>query len=151
MDDHTRSCTIFSHGCIVMWLHFFVVVHYVSGYCNNFYSTTDGCVFQCFIYHYNSYDGFSQGLSSFSSVRCGSGPAYAAGHKRCWSCCCTSTATSISDAFLGICQLCPGSLQVSFSFRGEPPTDLSIYIGICYGRYFLFSGSTVDAISPMEA
>ena len=43
-----------------------------------------------------------------------------------------------------------GSLQVSFSFRVEPPTNLSIYVGGCSGVCFLFSGSIVDAIFIYE-
>ena len=38
-----------------------------------------------------------------------------------------------------------GPPQVRFSFRVEPPTDFSIYNGVCYGVCFLFSGSTLDA------
>ena len=38
-----------------------------------------------------------------------------------------------------------GPPQVSFSFRVEPGTNLSIYVGVCYAVCFLFSGSPVDA------
>ena len=67
----TRCYIIFSHRLIVMYLLFFVVVHYVSGSCNYFYCTSDGCVFQCFIYHYSGYDGPSErptGTSAQSNV-----------------------------------------------------------------------------------
>ena len=39
-----------------------------------------------------------------------------------------------------------GPLQVSFSFRDEPPTDLLICVGVCYGIHFLLSGAMLDAI-----
>ena len=38
-----------------------------------------------------------------------------------------------------------GSLQVSFSFRVEPPTDF-ICIGVCSGVSFLLSDTMLDAI-----
>ena len=38
----------------------------------------------------------------------------------------TAATTSVPDAFSGICQLCHGSLQVSFIFRVQPPSDLYI-------------------------
>ena len=33
-----------------------------------------------------------------------------------------------------------GPPQVSLSFRVEPPTDWSIYVGVCCGICFLFTG-----------
>ena len=39
-----------------------------------------------------------------------------------------------------------GPPQVSFSFRVDPSTNLSMYVGACYGVCFLFGGSPVDAI-----
>ena len=39
-----------------------------------------------------------------------------------------------------------GPLQVSFSFRVEPPTDLLIYVAVCSGVHFPFSAAMLDAI-----
>ena len=39
-----------------------------------------------------------------------------------------------------------GTLQVSFFFRVELPTHLLIYVCVCYGVYYLLSGSILDAI-----
>ena len=39
-----------------------------------------------------------------------------------------------------------GPPQISSSFRVEIPTNLLIYIGVCYGVCFLLSGAMVDAI-----
>ena len=39
-----------------------------------------------------------------------------------------------------------GPLQVGFSFRVEPLTDLLICVGVCYGASSLLSGAMMDAI-----
>ena len=39
-----------------------------------------------------------------------------------------------------------GPLQVTDSFRIEPPTNFSIHVGVSYGVCFLLSSSNVDAI-----
>ena len=39
-----------------------------------------------------------------------------------------------------------GPLQVSFSLRVEPPSDLFICVGVCCGACFLLSGATLDVI-----
>ena len=43
-------------------------------------------------------------------------------------------------------QLCCGSSTDEFFFRVEASTDLSKYVGICYGIWFLLLGYNVDAI-----
>ena len=41
-------------------------------------------------------------------------------------------------------------LPLEFSFKVGPPTDWSIYAGVCYGACFLLSGSNVDVIFTYE-
>ena len=86
--------------------------------------------------------------SSFGLLECGSAiTADATGHKGCsWPHHCAASTALVPDAFSGICLLCHGSSTHKFFFQHELPTDLSIYIGVCYGVCFLFSGSAVDVI-----
>ena len=39
-----------------------------------------------------------------------------------------------------------GPLQVRFSFKVEPPSDLLIFVGVCCCVCFLLSGAMLDAI-----
>ena len=58
-----------------------------------------------------------------------------------------ATATSVLDAFSGICKLCHGSSagESSLSELNLPSIPMS-YVGICHGVCFLLSGSDVAAM-----
>ena len=86
------------------------VSHYVPIYDNHYYSICDSCVVQGITHHYNCFNGSHLcGPSSIGSALCGSATTVdPKGHheKFCGSHHCTTVATtSVTDAFLGICQL----------------------------------------------
>ena len=63
----------------------------------------------------------------------------------CWPHHCATLATSVPDAFLGLCQFYHGSPQMSFSFSKLSLPNIS-YVSACFSVCFMFSGSNVATI-----
>ena len=136
-------CSVLGN-CYVLLL-FFVALHYVPGDCYYDYPTSGG-VFQCFFCHYYSYNCLLQGhlqlqLNRMWFHHCwchrmqGVLLASPLSHRNCLSPRCLFRHMPISH----------DPLQVSFSFRVKLPTCLCMYISVCSGVCFLFSGYIVDA------
>ena len=113
------------------------VSHYVSNYCNCYYSTSDSCVLQGIIYQWNCYNGsHPYGLSSFELESCAT-TVHPGGHSErfCWPCYCTVAAKTLSPRCLvrHVWTMPWVVLSWVCSFKVNPPTK----IVVCFCFFFL--------------
>ena len=106
-------------------------------------------VFQCFICHYNSYDGPTQGPPAASAQQ----DVVLLPLLMPWDTRGVVGLTTVPQQlpqsqmpFQAYANYDVGPLEVSFLFRVEPPTNLSMYVGVCYSVCILLLGSNVNAI-----